>query len=58
MLILQSARSGQRRPAAQGNAQAAATWRSPQDGEPTVRGVERLHAIATGKAALMRALQF
>lgn len=29
---------------AQGKAEAAATWRSPQNGKPTVRGVERLRA--------------
>ena len=29
---------------AQVQAEAAATWRSPQNGKPTVRGVERLRA--------------
>jgi hypothetical protein len=29
---------------AQGKAKAAATWRSPQNGKPTVRGAERLRA--------------
>lgn len=30
---------------AQVQAEAAATWRSPRDGNPTVRGVERLRGL-------------
>ena len=35
---------------AQVQAEAAATWRSPQNGKPTVRGVERLRAWCEGFA--------
>jgi hypothetical protein len=43
---------------AQIQAEVAATWRSPQDGKPTVRGVERLRAWCEGCARRSRAIGF